>query len=96
MYRYTYNPEDDTYPLSQSAEGTSRVPNITAFPSQLGWPDAWLLLGEDHSAAMELLLLSSNGALPCIKALLVSWNEIQRQLDHNLELVDPRNSISDS
>lgn len=89
MYRFQTDAVDaGTLPVYQTVESSSKVEQITAWPSTRGWPDAWLLLGEDYSAPMKLLLGPNNQGPPVIKTLVMTWDELRDQLETTLKPVE--------
>ncbi|MCJ1423805.1 hypothetical protein MMC29_001690 [Sticta canariensis] len=89
MYRFrTDAVGDDTLPVHQTVESYSEVQHITAWPSTLGSPKVWLLLGEDYSAPMKLLLGPTKQGPPVIKTLVLTWDELRDQLETSLKPVE--------
>lgn len=85
MYRFQTDAVDSgTLPVYQTVESSSKVERITAWPSTCGWPTVWLLLGEDYSAPMKLLLGPNEQGPPIIKTLVMTWDELRDQLETTL------------
>ena len=79
---------DDTSPVYQTVESSSKVEHISAWPTRLGWPKIWLLLGDDYSAPMKLLLGPNEHGPPMIKTLVLTWAELRDQLEARLKPVE--------
>ena len=89
MYKLQSLTKDCRLPAHQAVESTARVESLTVLPSTLGtWPEVWLLLGEDYSKPLRLLIQPSKGRPPVMKTLLVSWDELRGRLETTLTSVE--------
>jgi hypothetical protein len=80
MYEYD-SPPNGKLPFYQKAVRKATAECITAYPFQFGHDvDAWLLLGEDYSTPMRLLLRPREDTPPVLKTLLLSWNDVLKIL----------------
>lgn len=89
MYKFQSLGDSSSLPAYQAIESIATVNGLTVFPSTVGWrPEVWLLLGEDYSKRLKLLLQPTNGAAPVLKTLMVSWNELRERLETTLMPVE--------
>ena len=84
MYKYQDPAKNSVLPAYQALESTATVENLTVFPSTLGLPGVWLLLGEDYSKPMRMLLQPSKGGSPVMRTLMASWDELRERLEGTL------------
>ena len=84
MYKFQSLPEDSSLPAYQALESTAKVEHLTVFTSTIGWPNVWLLLGEDYSKPLRVLLQPTNGEPLVMKTLMVSWDELRERLETTL------------
>ena len=84
MYKFQSIPKDASLPAYQALESTSNVESLTVFPSTFVRPKAWLLLGEDYSKPLKVVLYPTNGEPLMIKTLMVSWDELRERLEATL------------
>ena len=95
MYKFQSLPEDASLPAHQALESTAKVERLTVFPSNIGFPKAWLLLGEDYSKPLKVVLHPTNGEPLLMKTLMVSWDELRERLETTLTSVENADSASD-
>ncbi len=93
MYKFQSLAKENDLPAYQAVESTATVEHLTVLPSTKGrwpdgWPDVWLLLGEDYSKPLRLLMQPSNGESPVMKTLLVSWDQLRERLETTLTPVE--------
>ena len=81
MYKYQGLVKDTVLPTSQALESTAKVKSLTVFPSTMGRPKAWLLLGVDYAKPLRVLLNPTNGESIVVKTLMVSWNQLKERLE---------------
>ena len=95
MYKFQSLPEDASLPAHQALEGTAKVERLTVFPSNIGFPKTWLLLGDDYSKPLKVVLHPTNGEPLLMKTLMVSWDELRERLESTLTPVEQADSASD-
>ena len=88
MYKFQSLTEDPSLPAHQALESTAKVERLTVFPSNIGFPKAWLLLGEDYSKPLRVVLHPTNGEPLLMKKLMVSWDELSKRLETTLTPVE--------
>ena len=89
MYKFQSLAKESDLPAYQAVESTATVENLTVLPWTKGrWLDVWLLLGEDYSKPLRLLMQPSNGERPLMKTLLVSWDQLRERLEATLTPVE--------
>ena len=84
MYKYQDLAKNSVLPAYQALGSTATVESLTVFSSTLGWPEVWLLLGEDYSKPMRMLLQHSKGESPVMKTLMASWDQLRERLEATL------------
>ena len=84
MYKFQSLSRDARLPAHQALESTAKVERLTVFPSNIGLPKAWLLLGEDYSKPLKVVLLPTNGEPLVVKTLMVSWDDLRERLEATL------------
>lgn len=84
MYKFKSLPEDSSLPAYQALESIAEVEPLTIFPSTTGWPNVWLLLSENYSKPLRVLLQPTNGEPLVMKTLTVSWDELRERLETTL------------
>ena len=84
MYKFQSLPKDASLPAYQALESTAKVERLTVFPSTIGRSKAWLLLGEDYSKPLRVVLHPTNGEPVMLKTLMVSWDELRERLETTL------------
>ena len=95
MSKFQSHPKDASLPAYQALESTAKVERLTVFPSAIGRPKAWLLLGEDYSKPLKVVLHPTNGEPLMMKTLMVSWDELRERLETTLTPVEWADSASD-
>ncbi len=89
MYKFQSIAKESILPAFQAVESTATVEDLTVLPWTKGrWLDVWLLLGEDYSKPLRLLMQPSNGEPPVMKTLLVSWDQLRERLEMTLTPVE--------
>ena len=88
MYKFQSLAKDASLPAFQALESTAKVERLTVFPSTIGWSKAWLLLGEDYSKPLRVVLHPTNGEPLMMKTLMVSWDELRERLETTLTPVE--------
>ena len=88
MYKFQSLPKDANLPAHQALESTAKVERLTVFPSKIGSSKAWLLLGEDYSKPLRVVLHPTNGEPLLMKTLMVSWDELRERLETTLTPVE--------
>ena len=88
MYKFESLAKDRSLPAYQALESTAKVEPLTVFPSTIGWPSAWLLLGDDYNKPLRMLLQPKNSEPIVMKTLMVSWNELRARLETTLTPVE--------
>lgn len=84
MYKFQSLPKDSSLPAYQALESTAKVEHLTVFPSTIRQPNVWLLLGEDYSMPLRVLLQPTTGEPLVMKTLTVSWDELRERLETTL------------
>lgn len=84
MNRFQNLAHGDALPAYQDLQSTSKVESLTVFPSTMGWPNVWLLLGDDYSKPLRVLLQPTNGEPLVMRTLTVSWDELRERLETTL------------
>ena len=84
MYKFRSLANHASLPAHQVLESTAKVERLTVFPSTMKSPKAWLLLGEDYSKPLRILLHPTNGEPILMKTLMVSWDELRERLETTL------------
>lgn len=88
MYKFQSLPKDASLPAHQVLESTAKVERLTVFPSNIRFPKTWLLLGEDYSKPLKVVLHPTNGEPLLMKTLMVSWDELRERLETTLTHVE--------
>ena len=88
MYKFQSLTKGASLPAYQALESTAKVERLTVFPSTIGWSKAWLLLGEDYSKPLKVVLHPTNGEPLMMKTLMVSWDELRERLETTLTPVE--------
>ena len=83
MYKFQSLANDSSLPAYQALESTAKIERLTVFPSNLLYPQIWLLLGEDYSKPLKVLLYKPGEPL-MLKTLIVSWDEVRTHLETTL------------
>lgn len=82
MYTFTSDEMSDKFPRLQVSVHHARVGGLSFIPHELGWSfKTWLLLNQDHSQPLKLLLFPRNGRPPVLRILLHSWNDVVKELE---------------
>ena len=95
MYKFQSLTKGASLPAYQALESTAKVERLTVFPSTVGWSKAWLLLSEDYSEPLKVVLHPTNGEPLMKKTLMVSWNELRERLETTLTPVEEADSASE-
>ena len=96
MYKFKSLTKDASLPAYQALESTAKVERLTVSPSNIGFPEAWLLLGEDYSKPLKIVLHPTNGEPLMMKTLMVSWDELRERLETTLIPVKEADSASNA
>ena len=88
MYEYETLPDHVKLPYFQKTNGIATAKYITAYPENWSSYDlhAYLLLGENYDEHVRFCMYSTNGFVPVLKILTVSWNDVLRNLKKELAI----------
>ena len=96
MYKFQSLTKDARLSSHQALESTAKVERLTVFPSTIGSPEAWLLLGEDYSKPVRVVLYPTDRGPHMMKTLMVLWNDLRERLETTLTPVEKADSASDT
>jgi hypothetical protein len=82
MYTFTFDEMSDKFPRLQVSVHRARIGCLSFVPAKFGWSlRAWLLLSQDHSQPLRILLFPQSGRPPVLRTLLHSWNDVVKELE---------------
>ena len=82
MYTFTFDKGGEKFQQHQVSVHRARISALSFIPAEFGWSvRVWLLLSEDYSQPLRLLLFPHNGRPPVLRTLRHSWNDVVKELE---------------
>ena len=82
MYTFTFDQTGVQFPQLQISVHCARIGALSFVPAELAWPmNVWLLLNQDYSQPLRLLLFPRDGRPPVLRTLVHSWNDVVKELE---------------